>query len=74
MWVPLICSPQGSRRPPPGPGGELPHLRNGSPLQKACAVFTCETKGTLFRMSETLEEQVPKETIPQTQGQIFLYA
>lgn len=73
-WVPLIPSPQGSRRPPPGPGGKPPHLRNGSPLQQAYAVFTRETKGTPFTMSETLEEQVPKETIPRACGQIFLYA
>ena len=36
-WVPLIPSPQGSRRPPPGAGGKPPRLRNGSPLQQACA-------------------------------------
>lgn len=59
---------------PPGLGGEPHRLRNGSPLQQACTVLTCETKGTPFTTSETLDEQVPEETVPQACGQTFLCA
>lgn len=69
---PRVPSPEGSARPAPGPGGELRPRRDGSPLQRAWALFTSDVKVSHSATSEALEELYPKtRQHRQTQGQVL---